>query len=86
MRGELVGEKGSVSLRNPARSETSINLMRGVGYPEDWRPRFADAYRLQSLAWIKSIETGKPAGASAWDGYAATLAAEAGVASLESAD
>ena len=82
VRGELVGEKGSVSLRSPVHSETNLNLMRGVSYPEDWRPRFAEAYRIQNQSWIKSIETGKPAGASAWDGYAATLVAEAGVASL----
>ena len=39
---------------------------------------------LQTAASIKSIETGKPAGASAWDGYASTSIAEAGVRSLES--
>jgi myo-inositol 2-dehydrogenase / D-chiro-inositol 1-dehydrogenase len=82
VRGELVGEKGSVSLRAPATSETSVNLASVTAYAEDWRPRFADAYRLQNLAWIKSITSGKPVGASAWDGYAATLVAEAGVKSL----
>jgi myo-inositol 2-dehydrogenase/D-chiro-inositol 1-dehydrogenase len=84
VRGELVGERGTVSLRSPVRSETSVNLVQGVSYPADWRPRFADAYRLQLQAWIGSIATGKPVGASAWDGYAATLVAEAGVASLAS--
>ena len=82
VRGELVGEKGTVSLRNNDHSVTSVNLARSVSYPADWRPRFAEAYRLQNLAWVKSIETGVPAGPSAWDGYAATLVAEAGVASL----
>ena len=82
VRGELVGEKGSVSLRSPVNSETSVNLTRSMNYPEDWRPRFAEAYRLQNQAWIKSIATGKPVGASAWDGYAATLVAEAGVEAL----
>ena len=84
VRGEVVGDKGTVSLRSPVYSETSTNLVQGLSYPEDWRPRFADAYRLQLQAWIKSIGTGKPVGASAWDGYAATLVAEAGVASLAS--
>jgi myo-inositol 2-dehydrogenase/D-chiro-inositol 1-dehydrogenase len=82
VRGELVGEKGTISLRSPSRSETSVNLMRGISYPEDWRPRFADAYRLQLQAWIRSIGTDDPVGASAWDGYCAALVAEAGVASL----
>jgi myo-inositol 2-dehydrogenase/D-chiro-inositol 1-dehydrogenase len=83
VRGELVGEKGSVFLRSPIASEINVNLQSITTYAADWRPRFAEAYRLQNAAWLKSIETGKPAGASAWDGYAATLIAEAGVTSLE---
>jgi myo-inositol 2-dehydrogenase / D-chiro-inositol 1-dehydrogenase len=82
VRGELVGEKGSVFLRSPVTSELHVNLQNITTYAEDWRPRFAEAYRLQNSAWLKSIETGKPIGASAWDGYAATLIAEAGVESL----
>ncbi len=82
VRGELVGEQGSVFLRSPVNSEVHAALKQTTTYPEDWRPRFAEAYRLQNMAWLKSIETGIPAGASAWDGYCATLVAEAGVASL----
>ncbi|MBV1702001.1 MAG: Gfo/Idh/MocA family oxidoreductase [Hyphomicrobiales bacterium] len=82
VRGELVGEKGSVFLRSPINSELHVNLQTITTYPADWRPRFAEAYRLQNCAWVKSIETGHPAGASAWDGYAASLVAEAGIASL----
>lgn len=82
VRGELVGEKGSVFLRSPIHSEILVNLQMITIYPEDWRPRFAEAYRRQNSAWLKSIETGQPVGASAWDGYAATLVAEAGVESL----
>ena len=82
VRGELVGEKGSVFLRSPVNSEIHVNLASVTAYPEDWRPRFAEAYRRQNSAWLKSIETGRPAGANAWDGYAATLVAEAGVTSL----
>jgi len=83
VRGELVCEQGTVSLRSPVHSETSVALAQTVPYPADWRPRFADAYRLQNQAWIKAIAAGKPAsGASAWDGYAATAVAEAGVRSL----
>ena len=84
VRGELVGEKGSVFLRSPVNSEVHVHLQAITNYAEDWRPRFAESYRLQNSAWVKSIETGTPVGASAWDGYAATLIAEAGVKSLES--
>jgi myo-inositol 2-dehydrogenase/D-chiro-inositol 1-dehydrogenase len=83
VRGELVGEKGSVLLRSPVATELHVHLQSITTYAEDWRPRFAEAYRLQNGAWLRSIETGEPAGASAWDGYAATLVAEAGVRSLE---
>lgn len=85
VRGELVGENGSVSLRSPTHSEVNLNLMQAVNYPKDWRPRFAEAYRIQNQAWINSIATGVAVGASAWDGYAATLIAEAGVHSLATA-
>jgi myo-inositol 2-dehydrogenase / D-chiro-inositol 1-dehydrogenase len=84
VRGELVGEKGSVSLRAPVNSEVSLNLASTTVYPQDWRPRFAEAYRRQNQAWINSIAAGRPAGASAWDGYMATLVAEAGVSALAS--
>jgi myo-inositol 2-dehydrogenase / D-chiro-inositol 1-dehydrogenase len=83
VRGELVGEKGSIFLRSPVNSEVHVALKQTTAYPDDWRPRFAEAYRLQNMAWLKSIATGIPAGASAWDGYCATLVAEAGVQSLE---
>jgi myo-inositol 2-dehydrogenase/D-chiro-inositol 1-dehydrogenase len=79
VRGELVCDKGTVALRSPARSETNFGLVRGERYPADWRPWFADAYRLQDQAWVRSISTGQPVGASAWDGYVATAVAEAGV-------
>ncbi len=84
VRGELVGDKGSVSLRAPVHSELNVSLAQSTAYAADWRPRFAEAYRLQNMAWIKSIHTGIPAGASAWDGYCATLVADAGVAALAS--
>ena len=82
VRGELVGERGSVFLRSPIHSEILVDLQTITTYPADWRPRFAEAYRLQNGAWLKSIETGVSVGASAWDGYAATRVAEAGVESL----
>lgn len=82
VRGELVGETGTVSLRAPIASELNLALAQSTAYPADWRPRFAEAYRLQNRAWIASIGSGKPAGASAWDGYQAQLVAEAGRQSL----
>ena len=31
---------------------------RSVGYPADWRPRFADAYRIELQAWIDAVGAG----------------------------
>ena len=85
VRGELVGTTGSVHLRAPVHSELHAALTRQLAYPADWRPRFAEAYRLQNRAWLRAIQTGirSPIAATAWDGYCATLVAEAGVAALE---
>jgi myo-inositol 2-dehydrogenase / D-chiro-inositol 1-dehydrogenase len=85
VRCELVGEQGTVSLDAPAA--TVLRRDAGVArvLPMDWRPRFAEAYRRELQDWVDAIGTGRaPSGASAWDGYAATVVARAGVAALES--
>ena len=84
VKGELVCEKGTVSLRAPVQAEVNMALANSTAIPEDWRPRFADAYRLQNQAWVKAIEAGAHTrdGANAWDGYAAAVIAEAGLRSL----
>jgi myo-inositol 2-dehydrogenase/D-chiro-inositol 1-dehydrogenase len=84
VRGELVGEKGSVFLNAPVHARINMELKSLERYAADWRPRFAEAYRLQNKAWLKSVETGVPSpiAANAWDGYAASLVAEAGVRAL----
>lgn len=84
IRGDLVCKNGTVSLLPPVNSEVNRNLQVGTSYPADWRPRFVNAYRLQLQGWIRSIRTGRPEGASAWDGYAASACAAAGLKSLAS--
>ncbi|KAB2875466.1 MAG: inositol 2-dehydrogenase [Bauldia sp.] len=82
VRGELVGEKGTVSLTPPRDSLLRQARREAVALPVDWRPRFAEAYAVELQGWIASINNGVPAGASAWDGYVATAVADAGVKSL----
>ena len=84
IRGELVCEKGTVSLSPIFNSEVRVSGGQTFDLPPDWRPRFAAAYRIQLQAWVSAIASGKPAGASAWDGYAATAIAAAGVRSYQS--
>lgn len=83
VRGELVCERGSIVLRAPTHTETNLELGTTADYPQDWRPRFAGAYRLQNHAWLRSVETGVAAGASAWDGYVASLTAARAVEALQ---
>lgn len=80
---QLIGRTGTVQMAQP--SVTLVNAMRhhGHGYPENWVPRFRDAYRVQMNAWVRAIASGEPAGASAWDGYVATAIAEQVVTALQ---
>ncbi|MCB1489512.1 MAG: Gfo/Idh/MocA family oxidoreductase [Bauldia sp.] len=83
VRGELVCESGTAELVPPHGITLRRAGQEGFGHPEDWRPRFTDAYRIELQAWIDSVTGGPLAGASAWDGYAATAIAEAGIAALK---
>ncbi|WP_112313170.1 Gfo/Idh/MocA family oxidoreductase [Pseudogemmobacter bohemicus] len=85
VRGELVGEEGAVSLASPLHSRIDRGLQQVTPYAADWRPRFAGAYRRQNRAFVDFVRSGAfPAdGASAWDGYAASVIAEAGVTALK---
>jgi len=83
MRCEVVGENGTISLTEPARVVVEGELKRSTGYAADWRPRFADAYRLELQAWIDSVLAGAPTPlATGRDGVAASAVAEAVIASM----
>jgi hypothetical protein len=51
---------------------------------EDYRGRFADAYRTQMQAWVDALADGGPQGPTAWDGYAAAAVGDACVEALHS--
>lgn len=80
---QMVGRIGTVQMVQPSVIVTNNALHHGHSYPENWVPRFRDAYRVQMNAWVRSIETGRPTGASAWDGYVATFVAEQVVTALQ---
>lgn len=84
VRGELVCEKGTVSL-----DPSPATLLRHAGHdgyetPPDWRGRFRDAYRLQMAAWVASFAGRPNEGASAWDGYRSIRVTEACLAAWRS--
>ena len=65
VRCEIVGTTGAAAV--------------DAGVAPDFRVRFAAAYQSELETWIAGLERGEIAGPSAWDGYAATRVAEAGV-------
>lgn len=69
-----IGEAGAMTVHAAGRARTDV--------PQDYVVRFADAYDREIRAWVTAAREGRAVGPSAWDGYAATAVAEAGVASL----
>jgi myo-inositol 2-dehydrogenase / D-chiro-inositol 1-dehydrogenase len=84
VRAELVGEAGCVAINPVAYTRRDAALQSGTRYDSDWRSRYAEAYRRQNKAFLHFVRTGasSPIAANAWDGYAATVVAEAGVRAL----
>jgi myo-inositol 2-dehydrogenase / D-chiro-inositol 1-dehydrogenase len=81
-RCEIVGEHGAASLTHPTRVTIDRDRTKGVWYPENWIPRYADAYRLELQEWIDAITAGRSSRlATAADGLQAALVADALVAS-----
>ena len=49
---ELVGRQGTVALAQPALTTRNRERAGAIAYPDNWVPRFADAYRRQLTDWI----------------------------------
>jgi myo-inositol 2-dehydrogenase/D-chiro-inositol 1-dehydrogenase len=85
IRGEIVGEDGTVAL-----ADTAPVLVRHSGtvsgrVPEDWRERFIRAYDVELQEWVDAVAAGRGAtGPSSWDGYAAAVVSDAAVEALRS--
>lgn len=84
IRGEVSCEQGVASL--PNRPAAVVSDRHGIrqAIPEDWRERFIEAYDQEFREWIGAAESGGAAGPSTWDGYAATLVADAALRAVES--
>lgn len=82
-RCEVVSEGGVTGLRDAALLGVEEDGIRRTAVPADWRPRFADAYRLQLQAWITALGQGdQPPLAGAMDGLHASLVAHAVIRSM----
>jgi myo-inositol 2-dehydrogenase/D-chiro-inositol 1-dehydrogenase len=82
-RCEVVMEAAASALTLPTHIVTDAERRRAVAYPEDWIPRYSDAYRIELQEWIDSITEGRPPTlATAVDGLRASLVADALVESM----
>jgi myo-inositol 2-dehydrogenase/D-chiro-inositol 1-dehydrogenase len=83
VRCEIVCEQGTLALLEPARLVSDSSRARAVGYPDDWRPRFADAYRIELQAWADAVRDGRQSPlATAGDGLSAAVVAAAVITSM----
>lgn len=79
----VVGQKGVLETTQPDVAILRRQGECGYAYPKDWLVRFQPAYLTEVEEWIGSLLNGTPfPGASAWDGYMATLTAETCVDAL----
>jgi myo-inositol 2-dehydrogenase/D-chiro-inositol 1-dehydrogenase len=87
IRGEIVGEEGTVAL-----ADSGPVVVRHAGavsgrVPADWRERFVRAYDIELQEWVDSVAAGAtPTGPSSWDGYAAQAVCDAGLGALAGGD
>jgi myo-inositol 2-dehydrogenase/D-chiro-inositol 1-dehydrogenase len=86
IRGEVVGESGTVALADTTRVVTRREGRSGGNVPADWRERFVRAYDAEFQEWINAVAAGTSTGPSAWDGYAATVVCDAALAALHGGD
>jgi myo-inositol 2-dehydrogenase/D-chiro-inositol 1-dehydrogenase len=83
VRCEAVCEAGSARIGDDHGMLVTGRGSAGTEVPQDYLVRFADAYDREVQAWVDATRQGRVTGPSTWDGYAASVAAEAGVRALE---
>jgi myo-inositol 2-dehydrogenase/D-chiro-inositol 1-dehydrogenase len=86
IRGEVVGESGTVELAESNKAVVKSNGQFSGQVPEDWRERFIRAYDTEIQEWITAASRGGSTGPSSWDGYAATVVGEAGLIALKTGE
>lgn len=81
---EVVGEEGIAKLPEPSAVQMRKSAQLSTAILTDWKDRFIDAYDVELQAFINDATAGKLTGPSAWDGYAASVAADACLKAQES--
>jgi len=79
VRCEAVCEHGTALVGADAGMRTHSAGRWGGSVTPDFRPRFRQAFDAEFQRWADAARRGGIDGASAWDGYAAAVACEAGI-------
>ncbi len=82
VRGEVVGETGTVALAEVSEVVVRGGNRYGGRVPVDWRDRFIRAYDTELQDWLNAVAAGTATGPSVWDGYAAAAVTDAALAAL----
>ncbi|ELY6343571.1 Gfo/Idh/MocA family oxidoreductase [Cronobacter muytjensii] len=81
---EVVGETGIARLPEPSSVQMRKAAKLATPILTDWKDRFIKAYDVELQAFINDVKAGELRGPSAWDGYAASVAADACLKAQES--
>jgi myo-inositol 2-dehydrogenase/D-chiro-inositol 1-dehydrogenase len=80
---ELVCQRGSVITTLADNVLVRSAAQRAHPIPKDWLARFQDAYVLEVMEWVESVQKGRPfRGANTWDGYMTMLITRACIESF----
>jgi len=74
---EVVGETGIARLPEPTQVQMRSGAKLSSAILMDWKDRFIAAYDVELQAFIDGVHADAINGPSAWDGYAAAVAADA---------
>jgi myo-inositol 2-dehydrogenase/D-chiro-inositol 1-dehydrogenase len=85
IRGEVVGEDGTVELSESAGALVKRDGVHRGRVPAGWQERFVRAYDAELQSWVDAVRADAGGvGPSSWDGYAATVTCQAGADALSS--
>ncbi|EXU74218.1 Gfo/Idh/MocA family oxidoreductase [Erwinia mallotivora] len=74
---QVVGESGIASLPEPSSVQLRSAAKLSTSILTDWKDRFIKAYDTELQHFINDVKAGQLHGPSAWDGFAASVAADA---------
>ena len=73
---QVVCEKGTISLPDPAAPVQRAAAACSFPLLTDWKDRFIEAYDIEFCQWVQAVTQHKLDGPTSWDGYAACIAAD----------